>query len=226
MKQLSNLEQFISKDRASTFLKFSKGCDIKALNLYFWNVKISCELLKVISGFEVYIRNAILNGIDNSLQDGLFNITFLGALKKKHLSSIFKKVKEIDKNIKFNPKNNIDKSNPIPNLNLAYKSKVVADMKFSFWEDVLNNKVLQSSLNLRIAFPHIPQGKTTSDIQKCIKKIRMIRNRICHNEHLLKKDIMGTLEEIFEVIGYISPDLVEFERNKEQVTNLLRLKPI
>lgn len=226
MNNLSILKPFISEDRASTYHRYSPNNDVTALSLYCWNIEISSELFKIISSFEVYLGNAILTMMEKAISNGIFNITFLGSLTLDHRRSIFKVLRRIDSSITFNPNINVSRTNLIPLLNERHKGKIASEMNLFFREDLFNNQVAISSITLRDGFPYLSDDKSGDDIKNIISNIRKIRNRICHNEHLLNENIKDVLNRIFELLSYISPELAEFEREKENVSCFLKLKPI
>lgn len=232
MKEISDLEDYVSTERISTYLKHAHNDKKKAFALYCWNIEISAEFFKVISSFEIYIRNAVLKSIEMAFTDGIYNTALLGSLKRKDLNDFISILRKFDRRIVFNYSSHIDQNNPIPSNITIPKGKVVAKQDFYFWEMLLKNNFVNTAIHsnnreaIKSGFPNIPENVEICEIIRVLTETRGVRNRICHNEHLLNIDLAKLLVKMGNIMKYIDNEIFIFESEKQSVYRLINIKPI
>lgn len=243
VSRISEISTIISFPRAKTYLDYFKDesnviqREVQAYELYIWNIKISAAFLEIICLYEVALRNAIINALEaNYKVHSILNDNFIRALKpaaREELLSIVNKLSQ-NKQYEFTFRNNrllplrIDTTKISP-------SKVVAELNFIFWENMLSNTHrIRWINNMYKAFPCLPNlnerecQSTIDRIHSTTSVIRHLRNRICHHEPIFNEQKINLLE-IFEnmktVLSYISIDIQDFLNQFERITLLLGQKP-
>lgn len=161
---------------------------------YMWNTALCEALLPALQHLEVALRNSIDAGLTRvygrewyDRDPGILGLTEMA------------KVNEAKATINGDGKNVIH-------------DRVVAALGFGFWSSLLDSRYEQSFKNsrsylwprlLRDAFPVMPnEYRTRAHLSKRLNSVRMLRNRVFHNEPIWKipdlqfrhQDILTTLE--------------------------------
>ena len=171
-----DFEALISPDRMRRYVSACEGNVIKAMALYRYNLAVSSELFKIISCFEVALRNQIDKTLkpllgnnwlrDSSLPGGIFdNAKTLGTLK------IIRKAYNILK------------------LNDCYTpTKLMAEMEFGIWKYMYSGpEYAATGQKLLSVFPAKPKSTVALQIDNKhifneLNSVNQIRNRIAHHE--------------------------------------------
>lgn len=172
----SDFEKILSNARMSRYLSACNGNSKKAMTLYRHNLRLSQELLTLISCFEVALRNAInticVHRLGNDwLKDGA--MSGRGGIfdnRQCHLTA-----QNINEAVKM--------------LNHDYShNKLVAELGFGFWRYMFapNQYRATGQLLLKI-FPARPTSTQAMQYNNTyifnqLAKINNIRNRIAHHE--------------------------------------------
>jgi len=190
-KHIEILEEYLSKDRLSTYLKLANGNREKAIELYIKNKAISEKLYSTLSEFEVILRNAINAILSKEISYEWYNKDNV-LINPKHKEVIYKVSYEITKD-----KKQLNNSNIISNLN------------FGFWVYLFNadyDKNLWSK-HLHKIFINKPKGLKRSKIRMELDKFKKIRNRIAHCECILHYPYEKNYKEIIEFLSWINPSI-------------------
>ncbi len=88
---------------------------------------------------------------------------------------------------------------------------VIAELSFGFWVGLLANHYDQTlwRQGLHRAFE---RGANRRDLHDQLDRLRTLRNRIAHHEHLLNRDLRGDLARIDTVLGSINPEVAAWVR--------------
>lgn len=170
----SEFEKILSRARLSRYLMACGGNTKKAMTLYRYNLKLSQELLTVISCFEVALRNTINTNCElrlgsNWLRDGVQP----GGIFDSY------KCRETKRNI-------ID---ALTKLNTNYThNKLVAELGFGFWRYMFAAHQFTATGRILLSvFPLRP--RTTVHMQfnhtfffNQLENINKLRNRVAHHE--------------------------------------------
>ena len=171
-----DFENVISADRMRRYVKACSGNAQKGLTLYRYNLVISSEMLKIISCFEVSLRNRIDRTMepylgndwlrDSCLPGGIFdNPRTLGTQK-------------IIRNA-YNGLNADGKYSP---------TKLMAEMKFGVWKYMFSGpQYAATGQKLLSVFSAKPKSTPSHNIDNKyifneLDSINIIRNRIAHHE--------------------------------------------
>lgn len=171
----SEFETILSTARISRYLKSCDGSTKKAMTLYRQNLRISQELLTVISCFEIGLRNAINKHCLSMGTDWLKD----GALRGG--GGIFD-----NNNCRLTASNINDAVHKLGN-NYSH-NKLVAELGFGFWRYMFaQHQYTATGRTLLRIFPARPT--TTPAIQynhtyvfNQLAQINNLRNRIAHHE--------------------------------------------
>lgn len=173
----------------------------RAVDLYFLNIDISSLFLAISGVYEVLIRNAVVEIIEKKYGDRWFTDD----------TAFVRSIRGIKDKNRFCPKrhlkNVIDKHG-------GERGQIISDLKFAFWELILKpyqNKRLWSPFLVE-SFPHYrgESERLRAALEEHIRKVRRIRNRAAHHEPIYHlEELQSVVDEIFDVIGYRSPDLID-----------------
>lgn len=169
----SDFENIISSARMSRYLNACGGNTKKAMTLYRLNLRLSQEMLTVISCFEVALRNAInchcLPLGNDWLRDGAAN------------GGIFS-----NSNCRLTTTNIND---ALRKLNQNYShNKLVAELGFGFWRYMFaSHQYTATGRNLLRIFPAKPTSTPAIQYNHTyvfnqLAEINNLRNRIAHHE--------------------------------------------
>ncbi|KAA0972724.1 hypothetical protein FPY71_04495 [Aureimonas fodinaquatilis] len=213
-REIEVLPLVISAPRFSTYLR-ARGGDIEeALRLYRWNLEVSSALLVALQLCEVSVRNSIATAIENTYGPSWpWNRGFQISLKTSRHG--------------YSPRCNlIDLAKRAPAT-----SKIVAELKFIFWEQMFTARHDQAIWNrqLKIVFPNCDCTNTVQQLRtyglKELNKIRVLRNRIAHHEPILENNIQQEYERIRLMIAWTNDTTAEWLDKIERVRHLIGQMP-
>ncbi|MES2662849.1 MAG: hypothetical protein V4629_06070 [Pseudomonadota bacterium] len=207
--QLSNIPYVLSPPRFATYLKHSQGNRAAALKLYQWNVQISSAFLIPLHFLEVSIRNAVVDRLDVvHTPNWPWNQGF---------------IKSLPSTKGYSPQKNLEQ--------VAYRQntsgKVVADLKFVFWEKMFTARHDERLWinHIKHLFPNTGSGMTDSKIRESIYNdlfvIRQLRNRIAHHEPIFQRNIQEDYEKMFKLIYWRDATTANWMNSMQYVTQLL-----
>ena len=214
--RLSWLNPVLSQQRFATYMRTSDKSESRALDLYQWNMKISSGFMVPLHVFEVSLRNAVAEAIDNTHENWPWNPGFIKSLKnpKSPHYSPFRDLKAATDSCKLN--------------NLG---EVIVELKFAFWQSMLtqhhHERIWES--NFRKVFPEAP---ICSDVEmrrkgllKDVEEIRDFRNAVAHHEPIFYMPLEKYLAQIHKLVGWRSNDAAEWLRGLDPVPELLEKRP-
>lgn len=185
----------MSKARSDRYLNAAKSHS-KALKLYQLNGQIGAMFWVPLQHFEIVLRNTI----DRILCLGfsgewIGNIAFHRLLKKHRRDDLEKSIKKYT-------------NNQTKEIN---RNKVVADLSFSFWEDMLLPKFIPIiwQQHLDQAVPHRKEqdvGVFISSLHQQTKRVRNLRNRIAHHEPIFPRKLNLDWAAVMEPIKSFSEE--------------------
>lgn len=213
--QVHHLPNVLSAPRFATYLKARDNDRTKALDLYHWNLQISAAFYIPLHVLEVATRNAIVEAIE-LVHGGAWPWThgFIRSLPAPQRPA-------------YNPQR--DLLHCAAELQTA--GKVVAELKFAFWESMLTKRH-QGRLwdrNFFTVFPDAPQGTSSdqcrSELRSDIEKIRKLRNRIAHYEPVFSRPLQDDFDSALRCIEWRSKSAATWVRDMETVQTLLNTRP-
>jgi hypothetical protein len=211
--ELHALPDIFSAPRFATYLTEKGGNKVEALELYQWNLEVSCALFVPLQVCEVSIRNAISEAIE---------LTY---------GATWPYVQSFEISL-ANPSNSYSpRRNVIQLRNQPTTGKVIAELKFVFWERMFTGRHDNAIWNhhLRTVLPNMDAHKTVQQLRgeafNTLQSIRDLRNRIAHHEPVFKRDIQEEFDRIKKVISWRSTVAASWLDKVETVTAKIPQKP-
>ena len=214
------LPYIISTPRFATYRNAANNDVQVALNLYKWNLEISSSFIVPLQVCEVAARNGVVLAVEQTY----------GA--DWHISNSFEQSLPTFRG-GYSPSQDFTstKAKLIRN-NALTAGRIVADLKFAFWENMLTRRHDQ-----RLWTPHYTAAFPNADVSVSIyqarakakshlEKIRKLRNRIAHHEPIFVRNIQEEYDRILEVIEWRSPISKDWVHKIQKVTDLNEEKPI
>lgn len=191
--EIQTLPSILSAPRFATYLSATNGDKVAALELYLWNLELSAAFLVPLQICEVSVRNSIVSAIEavygpNWPWERGFEISLR------------------DPDRAYSPRQDL-----IGLRRLPTSGKIVAELKFVFWEKMLtrSHDAVMWNPYFRLAFPNADQHKTVQQLRaeghETLFKIRDLRNRIAHHEPIFKRSIHQEYNRIRAIISWSNP---------------------
>ena len=186
---LASIDRTITKERLTRYLGATRQDVSKALALYEYNVQLSEGLYGLLHGLEVAIRNAEHYALTISYgTPAWYDLAPLSQYWRDQL----------------------DRAKAQPGV-AGKPGKVVAELTFGFWVDLLKNSNHMSiwvGRKLYTAFPNGPRDRKF--IHGRLKAAQLLRNRISHHEPVLPSadslytgDGVLTLPQLIECVEWV-----------------------
>ena len=214
-EELRELPVVLSAPRFATYLQARGGDRTEALRLYRWNLAVSGAFMVPLHILEITLRNGVVQGIE-AIHGGAWPWTqgFLLTLPNPGRGA-------------YSPRQDL--------LATARRhptaGKVVADLRFAFWERMLLKSQQRIVWDRQFAacFPHAPPGQGASasreHLRRDVEAIRRLRNRIAHHEPIFARDLGRDLDTIRRAVRWRSTVAEGWLDKMEGVTGLLGQKP-
>lgn len=211
--EIESLPVILSAPRFATYLAAKDGDKIAALSLYKWNLDLSAAFYAPLQICEVSVRNSIVKAIEatygaNWPWDKGFEISLP------------------------NPPNSFSPRRELLVLrHLPTAGKIVAELKFIFWEKMLTRSHDAAIWNkhFRSAFPYADQAKTVQAVRReghsALASIRDLRNRIAHHEPIFTRDAVAEYCRIRSVIAWTSLVAATWMDKNEMISSLVGSRP-
>ena len=106
--------------------------------------------------------------------------------------------------------------------------RVVAELQFGFWTSLFEAHYEGRSgflpVGIRYLFPRLPKSlHNRKGIKRALEDIRLLRNRVFHHERIVHWiDLETRHGSILDVIGWISPELLELARALDRFSVIRR----
>lgn len=213
--QEHHIPNVLSAPRFATYLRATANNRTHALDLYHWNLQVSAALLVPLHVLEVALRNAVVEAIEAE-HGGTWPWTqgFIRSLPNPRAPA-------------YNPK--LDLSRCAAQQPTA--GKVVAELKFAFWESMLTKRHQSRLWDRRYVqvFPDAPSGVTSnqnrSEMRADVEEIRKLRNRIAHHEPIFPRTLQHDFDRILRCIQWRNSATASWVRDIETVQAFLAIRP-
>lgn len=213
--QEHHLPNVLSAPRFATYLRATGNDRTRALTLYHWNLQVSAAFMVPLHVFEVTLRNAIVEAIEE-VHGGTWPWTqgFIRSLPNP-------------KSPGYSPRR--DLSICVDRQPTA--GKVVAELKFAFWESMLTKRHQHRLWDKYFfhVFPDAPRGVSSDQrrdgLRADVEKIRKLRNRIAHHEPIFPRALQDDLDRILRCIHWRNATTAAWVRDIETVRAFLAVRP-
>ena len=203
----------LSAPRFATYLAEKNGDKSKALALYQWNLELFSAFIVPLQICEVSVRNCIVSAIEKTYGENWpWERSFEISLRDPQRS--------------YSPRRNLTDLRHLPTT-----GKIVADLRFIFWEKMFTHGHDGAIWNahFRTVFPHTDPDTSVQALRaegyEALHKIRDLRNRIAHHEPIFRRDIHEEYGRIREVIRWSNPTAADWIDKIETVTLMASTKP-
>lgn len=212
----------ISPQRFAPYLAEAEGHEKNALDLYWWNVRMSRDIYSALHIFEVFLRNAMDEQLriwnketpDRDAKDGKRSSDWM--LDPNNL--IERKVGDKLAAARAHAIAAIEKSKGT--LRSPTHDEILAQTSFGLWALILptvNDRGKQKLWDeaLVLAFPGAKVLDDEREIIKFIKETHALRNRIAHLEPIFRVDCGFALKKMERVLRAIDPKHAAWFSGKE-----------
>lgn len=214
--EIIHLPNVISAPRFATYLRVCNDHPASALALYQWNLEISAAFIVPLQICEVAVRNGVVHAIEAVHgADWPWSPGFIRSLPRPKASWHY------------------DPQDDLRNVagRAATAGKVVAELKFAFWEKLFT-KGQDTRLwhpHLATAFPGTPHTLPVPQAREhafaSLQAIRRFRNRIAHHEPVFARNLSADYERLREMIEWRNPAAAVWLDRIQQVSEFLSRKP-
>jgi hypothetical protein len=202
------LIKYISVARFGRYKQASKNDTKRAEKLYKANLRLAQAFHPLIGTLEVTLRNTIDNNLCIFFNDNDW-ILNQQSFMNLHLKG------EIQKAEKRFKRNNV----------IVTSNKIIAEQTLGFWTNFFEKTIYKNLKGNPIKiFNKLPSGIGRLEIHKMLDSIRLLRNRINHNEPICFKgnqiDLTESIENynnISEIIRWINPDLLKWTKEVDKI---------
>lgn len=239
---ITHIKSHISPERTLTFTaQYSNHlsdeenemvlANIKAYQLYLWNTKMSGALLPIVGFYEVILRNAIMKVIDYVYYPhSILDNRFISSLNTPVAENLINEINSLLSDLQ-EPYSLVDsktgKRKKSLNIGGISKGTVVAKLSFSFWEHLLTQRYRSIwQHHYKKAFPYMTSSELIKDVHIITESIRILRNRICHNEPIFKYNIEQLFRDVEKVLKYIDPLLLNVLQEIAEYSSILKQQRI
>jgi hypothetical protein len=214
--QEHHLPNVLSAPRFATYLRATDNNRTRALNLYHWNLQVSAAFFVPLHVLEVALRNAVVEAIEAD-HGGTWPWTegFIRSLPNPRSPA-------------YNPKRDLSKCADQQRT----AGKVVAELKFVFWESMLTKRHQSRLWDGRFfqVFPDAPRSVASSqnrnEMRSDIEEIRKLRNRIAHHEPIFPRALQDDFDRILRCVQWRNAATASWVRDIETVQALLAIRPL
>lgn len=203
----------LSQPRTQTYLTAAGGDLERALKLYCWNARISAALMVPAHFAEVTTRNAAADALE----------AVYGP--RWPWSASFERSLQSPQRV-YSPKRDLLSVRG----RYATAGKVIAELKFAFWESLFTSRH-----DTRLWSPHIasvfpeapamPPASLRDRVNKDLETIRRLRNRIAHHEPILSRNLLDDLNRMLDLVELRSRPTATWVRAMEEATVVLGERP-
>lgn len=217
-----------SISRVSRYQKAANGDKKKAMAMYYANARLARAFQPLISCFEVVLRNQLHYALANHFNDVQWLVNQkAGFISDPSLTHVVKKTGKMKVNDFL--KKEVERSERAlteKGRNVT-AGRVIAELNFGFWNSLYetHHYALLKGVPCTI-FRSLPTGIGRKEVNQRVQQIRVMRNRISHNEPLCFNDKqydMAYVNEMYAMIrdflGWIDPKILA-SLGKENLDNV------
>lgn len=228
------IERWLSPGRFAPYLSAAQGDRVLALRLYEWNTEISSAFLHDLAHVEVGLRNCYNLALEQH--------TPFPTHWTRHGSTLFAPVYRTMH--RFNPStgrrapvrsdiNRMQRETLQRAISEAHQQtphvqpppgKIIAQLTFGFWR-FLSSSAHEVTLWRTYLHHGFPAGTSRSTIDRLVRDLHVLRNRVAHYEPLLGEDLARKHQRLIELANLIDPILATYARGTTQVSRLIRNRP-
>ena len=238
MNQRDVVINALGQARLEPYLLEVGGNKKRALNLYRWSVQLSSSIQETLGLTEVLLRNAIDEQLQkwNNKQLGKTTSWLLEPPATPLRSLVSRKREEALRRAHSSARLRTA-GHPRYSAQTTHDD-VLAHTMFGMWKDILPNHTPQSNLNSQknrnrtqlwkeavcqaFVYSEDPDGRKTF---WRVYHLHGLRNRVSHMDSLLNVDVSDTINDAFNLVESINPQLQQWLSGTSTVRSVLRERP-
>lgn len=209
---MAAIQTALSDPRFGTYLVAAGQDRELAVHLYLYNARLAKSFLYLLQIAEVSLRN----GMDTLFvaKHGAqwpYDAAFRNILSEESRGSLDTAIRRAS-----------DKKG-----NRLTRHDIVATLTFDFWSNLFRDEYDRTlwQTNLHTLFPHLPGGYTRPSVQRLVRTINSLRNRIAHHEPILSENATSMATKIISLVEMRDPVAASWMRHHSTVANVIRGKP-
>lgn len=204
------LEQIVSAERFQPYLAGAGQDDELAKELYFWGAELAAAAFRVISIFEVGIRNAMDQALSECLNEERRGVPWF-LQRFPNSGAVSQTIDTLRDRLAANHSNN--------------RHQIMAGLSFGFWTGLLGPKYEELwRMGLSRAFP-LSDG-LRSHVSGPLNQVREFRNRVAHHDSLLQVDVPFEIDRMRRVAATVSPEFCEAVDRVDNVADVFDRRPV
>lgn len=202
---LDRLRAALSEQRFATYLGATGGDPARAWALYEWGLDAATAFQLPLHALEITLRNSLHTVIANVF--GPEWLTTPGYLRHSEIRMVAEASSRLQRDHK-----------PVT------ADALVAALSFGFWVGLVaayHDQILWRRAGHR-AFNSSPRRR---DVHDQLDRVRTLRNRIAHHEHLLRRHLDEDNARIVGLLHALNPDIGEWVEQRSTVNDILARRP-
>lgn len=220
--RFNKIRLYFSPQRIDRYLVASGNSKARAISLYKANLRVAQSFHPLLGALEVALRNQINTILTAHFGDADWIINQKkGFMVDPSLTYMDRRrgVRVVNDFLKMS----VEKSERrFRRLRIPVSSgKIISDQSLGFWTDLFEVHHYKLLLGRPIqAFNHLPSGHGRKEVSERLNKIRLMRNRINHNEPVCFKGScidFSCVEDVYsaaiDILSWIDPDLVNWVKD-------------
>lgn len=199
------IDSALSSARFAPYLAAADSDVDRALRLYWSNVEVSSAFYTALHVVEVAFRNALHTCLGTAFEQAEWWTS--APLTSNGRLLVTKAEQQAARRRKTG------------------HSDVVTELSFGFWVSLLSRKYDRTLWvpHLNRALPHY-RGRR-DDLHRRLETVLGLRNRIMHHEPIHHRHLQADHATIYQLLGYLSPDLVACVAPLDRVPAALAVRP-
>ncbi|GAA3460296.1 Abi family protein [Saccharothrix longispora] len=183
----------LSEPRMRDYKLCCDGDELRALDLYVWNMQVSAAFGETIGFLEVALRNTLAGRMHarhvRKRRSGSWLDDPAGELAPRARADIAEARRRV-----------LGKRKPLT------ADQVITELNFGFWRFLLANQYRTTLWpDLLRGFAHIPGSDQRSALDGRVRRLHDLRNRLAHHEPVWNKPLEDRARDARDVLGYLDP---------------------
>ncbi len=195
------LKHSLSEERWKTYEDLANERQEEPAYLYARNFSYSKELYVMLGGLEVVLRNEFHRQLKEYFRkdDWMSNLKLF---RKNHQEQINQAIQKLSENK--------DRNYKLPDL--------ISELSFGFWTHLVDAPYEQTfwTPSLRYSFQHKFGAPVRQDVEKRLRSLLKLRNKIAHLEPIIRFEskLMQAYQSSYDLMSWICPSTADwFDKN-------------
>ena len=202
---IGELRKAISEPRFATYLAECAGDEDAAWALYEWNIDATAALLLPLHALEVTLRNRLYDAGARNYGANWLTTTATN-LRRSELAHVAgARDYLVRRGAAVTP------------------GALVAELSLGFWVGLLANHYDQT-LWRQSLYRAFGSGARRTALHESLDRLRTLRNRVAHHEHLLRRNLTEDVNRIEFVLALLSPAVEQWVRERSTARAVINVR--